>query len=291
MSTRTGSFPIGFRRGWGVWQKETQTLARWATSQGFEALDLITITAQDAAILRAEGLRLGSVDLLDMGKITSSDTAVRKDVASRNLAYIKEATALGAKVFFTIIAGDASRKRAENYAIAVEAFGPIATAAAQAGAKIAIEGWPGGAGVPNLCCNPETYRSFIKDVNPASIAINYDPSHLIRMGIDPIRFLNEFAPHIQHVHGKDTEILAEAVYELGLYQESAFGKGHGYGAHAWRYAIPGHGMMRWTEALRILQVHQYAGVVSIELEDENFNGTEAGEKAGLIHALEFLRSA
>jgi hypothetical protein len=32
-------------------------------------------------------------------------------------------------------------------------------------------------------------------------------------------------------------------------------------------------------------------LVSIELEDENFNGSEAGEKAGLIHSLNFLIGA
>ena len=32
-------------------------------------------------------------------------------------------------------------------------------------------------------------------------------------------------------------------------------------------------------------------IVSVELEDENFNGSEAGEKAALLHSLDFLRSA
>ena len=41
------------------------------------------------------------------------------------------------------------------------------------------------------------------------MSANFDPSHLIRMGIDPLRFLEEFIDSVYHVHGKDTEILAE----------------------------------------------------------------------------------
>ena len=34
---------------------------------------------------------------------------------------------------------------------------------------------------------------------------------------------------------------------------------------------------------------RYQGIVSVELEDENFNTDEQGEKAGLTHSLNFLR--
>ena len=46
--------------------------------------------------------------------------------------------------------------------------------------------------------------------------------------------------------------------------------------------------MRWTEAFRILTEAGYTGGVSIELEDENFNGTDEGEKQGLILSQQFL---
>jgi len=173
----------------------------------------------------------------------------------------------------------------------VEAFGPVATAAADAGVGIAIEGWPGPAPYfAALCCTPESYRAFIRDTNPKSVGVNYDPSHLIRLGVDPIRFLREFLPHVHHVHAKDTQLFADAVYELGLYQDSISEARHGYGAHAWRYTIPGHGQTPWTQVLQILRDAEYGGAVSVELEDEHFNGSEAGERAGLVHSLEYLRS-
>jgi sugar phosphate isomerase/epimerase len=138
-----------------------------------------------------------------------------------------------------------------------------------------------------LCCTPETCRSFIKDVGKGA-GVNYDPSHLIRLGVDHVRFLKEFAPHIKHVHAKDTDVDENALYEFGT-QSATFAKGHGFGEWTWRYTIPGHGQARWAEILKILKDANFNGVVSVELEDENFNGSEAGEKAGLEHSLAFLK--
>ena len=41
----------------------------------------------------------------------------------------------------------------------------------------------------------------------------------------------------------------------------------------------------------ILRAAGYGGAVSVELEDERFNGTEAGERDGLLRSLQFLRNA
>lgn len=293
MNTRTGNFRIGFRRGWSDWQKKDPVpFYRWARDNGFASLDLMNIGPGDLASLREHGLSIGSVDLLDFGAIMSTDAAKRADVIAKNVKHVTELAAAGAKVFFTcVLPGDPTKPRGENYKLAVECFAPIADAAHRSGAKIAVEGWPGGhPHYGSLCCTPETYRALIKDLGP-SVGVNYDPSHLIRLGVDHIRFLHEFAPNVHHVHAKDTELMSDAVYEYGLYQPSAFGKPHGFGEHIWRYTLPGHGCTRWTEAVTILKSVNYAGCVSIELEDENFNGTEAGEKAGLLASLAFLKSA
>ena len=120
------------------------------------------------------------------------------------------------------------------------------------------------------------------------MAVNFDPSHLIRMGIDPVRFLHEFAPRVSHVHGKDTEILGDELQEHGTLQPATFAKHHGFGEHYWRYTLPGHGCARWSRLFSILKDVHYQGMVCIELEDENFNGTEAGEKKGLELSRDFL---
>lgn len=293
MTTRTGSFPIAFRRGWGGWTRDLAALCRWARETGFAAVDLMNLTPADLAIAAAAGVSVGSVDLLDFGKLLADDAGARRDLIQKNAAYIRDLGKAGVKVFFTcVIPGNPSKPRGENYALAVECFAPLCAAADGVGAKIAIEGWPGGSPhLANLCCTPETVRRFIADLKSPSMGVNYDPSHLIRLGVDHIRFLREFVDRVWHVHAKDTELMPEAAYELGLYQGSAFDQGRGFGEHAWRYTVPGHGCARWTEIFRILAENGYRGLVSVELEDENFNGSDEGEKLGLLRSLEFLRGA
>lgn len=108
------------------------------------------------------------------------------------------------------------------------------------------------------------------------------------MGIDPVRFLNEFGDRVYHVHGKDCEIKAEDLYEYGWEQPATFKKSPTHGAAAWRYTIPGQGQSNWSEICRILSDNHYEGAICIELEDANFGGSDAGEKAGLIAGAQFL---
>jgi len=293
MPTRTANLPIGLRRLGSDWNNDLSTLLSWAKQSGFETIDLTAATPADVAAVRAAGLRLGSVDLLEMGKLLVNDAGERNDRIERNIVHVKQLAAVGVRIFFTVlIPDDPTRKRPDNYKLAVETFAPLAQAAADTGAVIVIEGWPGPAPhFQSLCCTPESCRAFIRDTNPKSVGINYDPSHLIRLGVDPVRFLREFLPHIPHVHAKDTQLFPDAVYELGLFQDSIATPRHVYGAHTWRYTIPGHGVAPWTQILSILGAGGYTGAVSIELEDENFYGTEPAEKAGLLHALNFLRGA
>jgi sugar phosphate isomerase/epimerase len=288
-TTRTGGFAIGLRRGWSDWQKDLPGLATWAQSQGYAAIDLGAAKREDVQTLGSHGLKLGSVDLLDFGRLMATDAGKRKELIAQNVAYVKEAASLGAKIFFTcIIPGDPAAARKDNYALAVESFSPIAHACALAGASLAIEGWPGGAPhLANLCCTPETTRAFLKDVG-AGAGLNYDPSHLIRLGVDHVRFLKEFLPHVKHVHAKDTQLFDDARYEFGT-QPATFAKGHGFGEWIWRYTIPGKGIAKWSEIFSVLQGGGYKGIVSVELEDENFNGTENGEKTGLAESLRFLK--
>jgi sugar phosphate isomerase/epimerase len=291
MPTRTGNFPIGFRRAGVEWQKDLPKLAAWAKQAGYDVIDFThRAGADDFATMKSAGLRVGSVDLLDFGQVMSNDTGKRKSVLDANLAFIKQAAAQGAKAFFTcIIPGDPTRKRDENYRLAVESYAPIAAACAEAGASVAIEGWPGGPPhLANLCCTPETVRQFIKDVG-RGVGLNYDPSHLIRLRVDHVRFLKEFAPYVKHVHAKDTDVDSDALYEFGA-QAATFAQPHRWGEWTWRYTLPGHGLARWGEIFRTLKDAGYAGAVSVELEDENFNGSEDGEKRALDMSIAYLKS-
>jgi sugar phosphate isomerase/epimerase len=289
LHTRTGAFPIGFRRGWSAWQKDLPGLVAWAKENGLGVVDLGGDGDTAGAAVTEAGLKIGSVDLRAWSGLITADDTKREAAIAENNTYIAAAAAVGAKNFFTVLLpDDVVRSRRENLALAIEGLSAIVPALEAVDGHVVIEGWPGPGA---LACTPEGYRAVLDAIPSKAIGINYDPSHLIRMGIDPIRFLEEFKDRVFHVHGKDTEIFNEAVYEYGTEQEPTLFGGRGFGGPTWRYTIPGHGEMRWTRAFEILAANGYQGAVSIELEDLHFNTDEAGEKAGLLAGAHFLAAA
>jgi len=287
MRTRTGSFSIGIRRGGGEWQKDIDRLIAWAKDNGIEALDLGRDGETTVGPVVESGLRVGSVDLAEWHKMLSPDGDTRKAAVARNTEYIKACSAHGPMNYFLVMLPEnKDLPRAENFGYMVESFTELVPVLEENKSTIVIEGWPGPGA---LCCTPEGYKALFKEVPSKAMGVNYDPSHLIRMGIDPIRFLKEVADRVYHIHGKDTEIIAENVQEYGTEQPPTFGKGFRFGSICWRYTIPGHGQMRWLKAFEILKDVGYAGCISIELEDQNFNGSEAGEQLGYVLGANFLK--
>lgn len=292
-TTRTGSFPIGFRRGWSPWQKDLTSLISFAQANDFAALDTGALPAAELRQITDAGLSIGSVDLPGpWTDLASPDAGKRNAAADAMAAYVKEVAPLGVRNFFTvIIPEDHARRRSENLDFAVDGYGKLCEKIADANARIVIEGYPGGAPhYSSLACTPADYRLFFDRVGSPVLAVNFDPSHLIRMGIDPVRFVREFGDRIEHVHGKDTEIIADELYLHGHTQPATEAKPHGFGGHGWRYTLPGHGVAPWGQLFTLLAAAGYDGAVCIELEDENFNGTEEGEKRGLIASREFLEN-
>ena len=291
MPTRTGSFPIGFRRAGVEWQKDLPKLAKWSKQVGFDVIDLTSkSTADDARALKDAGIAVGSIDVLDFGQLMNNDPGKRKELIDANVKYIKECSTFGGRAFFTcVIPGDPTRKREENYRLAVDCYAPLAAAAAAGGGSLAVEGYPGGPPhLANLVCTPETVRQFLKDIGKGA-GLNYDPSHLIRLRVDHIRFLKEFGESVVHVHAKDTDVSQDALYEFGT-QPGTFAQPHRWGEWTWRYTIPGHGLARWGEIFQVLKDAGYKGAVSVELVDENFNGSEEGEKRALEASIAYLKS-
>lgn len=282
LKTRTGGFAIGFRRG-GGWQREIGAAIEWAKSHGFGVIDLGRGNTPDAAAVKDAGLRLGSVDLAGGRGLISADAGKRAEAVAACSAYIQEC---GAQNFFAVmIPEDPALGRQANFGYLTESLNGIAPALEAAGGRLVIEGWPGPGA---LCCTPESYRATFRECPSPTIGINYDPSHLLRMGIDPVRFLKEFVGRVDHVHGKDTLILADDLYEYGMEQPATFKEDPFCGASAWRYTIPGHGGTPWTEVCRILVAAGYAGAISIELEDADYHGSDALEQQGILDGGLFL---
>jgi sugar phosphate isomerase/epimerase len=287
--TLTGGFPIGFRYApLSAWSQDLQARIAWARQNGFSALDIGKDGPERAAEVIAAGLRLGSVDLLEWQGMLSPQAATRKEAVAKNAAYIEACAAAGPLNHFVVmLPEDPSAPPREVFEAMVASYTELAPVLEAHEAKIVIEGWPGPGA---LCCTPESYRAFFEACPSPALGVNYDPFHLIRMGIDPLRFLGELMARVYHVHAKDTELFDEARYEYGTEQKPLFGSSPGFGGPFWRYTLPGHGVMRWQKAFAMLRDAGYSGCVSVELEDYRFNGRQESEQAGLAASSRFLGS-
>jgi len=285
--TITGKIAIGFRRmGW-KWHQDLWGMLCWARENGFEAVDLGRDGDTAAGVVLKAGLRVGSVDLPEWQGMISPDAARRAWAVARNSEYIRAcSTAIGpANYFLVMLPEKPDLPPVENFRAMTASFSELAPVLEEAAGRLVIEGWPGPGA---LCCTPEGCRAFFKECPSRSMGVNYDPSHLIRMEIDPLRFLDEFADRVYHVHGKDTEIFAEHLYEYGIALPPIFKEKKEPASMHWRYTIPGYGCMRWTEAFRKLVLHGYKGYVSIEHEDGRFSAPEEDQKFGLIVGRQYL---
>ena len=287
--TRTGSYPIGFRST-GNFADNFDEHVQWVKDNDFAGIDVGAIEPQLIKRVLDTGLQVGSVDFPQPWvDLVSPDASHRKEATEKTSRYIQEVAALGVRNFFYIVMPECPElERSENLGYAAESLGKICEDISSTGAKIVLEGWP--AGYPYyavLACTPEGYRAVFDAVGSDVLAVNFDPSHLVRMGIDPVRFCQEFVDRISHVHAKDTELFQEAIYQYGNVQPPTLPpEPHAYGDHNWRYTIPGHGVAPWSRMLSILHDKGYEGMVSIELEDENFMGED--RQLGLIASRDFL---
>ncbi len=285
----TGGFPIGFRyTPLSAWSHDLTGLIAWAKENNFGALDVKGGAEQVTAVSEA-GLKVGSVDLPEWQGMLSLDADKRRDAVARNRDTIEAWAAARAPLnyFVVMLPEDPHAPPQEVFRAMVESYGELAEALEAHDAKVVIEGWPGPGA---LCCTPESYRAFFEACPSPAMGVNYDPSHLLRMGIDPLRFLDEFVGRVFHVHAKDTEVFDEARYEYGTEQKPLFAEKLRFGGPFWRYTVPGHGVMRWKRAFEMLAEAGYQGCVCTELEDRFFNGTEETEKAGLLASRHFLES-
>jgi sugar phosphate isomerase/epimerase len=292
-TTRTGSFPIGFRRGWGQWQRDLPALIRFARENDFPFLDFGPAPVEELKQALASGIAIGSVDLMRWSDLVSPDAGRRGDAVRANAEYVRQIASLGVKHFLAVMSPeDPTLERRSNFGLAADAYRRLCEAVAPLGVKIVLEGWPGKPPhFASLGCTPADLRAMFDAVGSDVLGVNFDPSHLVRMGINPPAFVGEFAPQIFHAHAKDLAWLDENRYEHGTLQQATFANPRAFGGHHWRYALPGRGACRWQEILAALHEHGYRGLLSVELEDDQYNGSTGGEQRGLIEARAFLAGA
>jgi sugar phosphate isomerase/epimerase len=148
-------------------------------------------------------------------------------------------------------------------------------------AKIAFEAHPG-----FLVYNPETVLRMRAAVGD-EIGANFDPSHFLWQGIDPVeavRLLGN-AGAIFHVHAKDVYLDRANIRLNGVLDTKHYTR---FGERSWTFRSVGYGQddKFWRDFVSALRMVGYDGVLSIEHEDGLASAQE-----GLGKAVETLNRA
>jgi len=283
------AIPIGMLIPPKIGAQGMSVVASWAKALGLGALDLPVDFAGPAQACRAAGLRVGAVWGANQAGLLSPDGGVRAKAVAGLRAQVQAMPAAGATVLFLCLVPEArDQSIADSLAIYRETFPAIAAECERAGVRAVIEGYPGPAPhYPTLGCTPETWRAMFAAVPSRAMGLNYDPSHLVRLGIDYLRVLDEFRDRVYHCHGKDAALLPEAQYLYGHFQP-ALDKPPSFAGGAWRYCVPGDGLVDWSQVAYALDQAGYAGCMSIELEDARYWGSLEKEQAGIAKAYRHL---
>ena len=144
--------------------------------------------------------------------------------------------------------------------------------------KIALELHPGFS-----VYNVDTLKRLREAVGP-EIGVNFDPSHLLWQGMEPVAVIRAFAGMIYHVHAKDVCIdryntALNGVLDTKHYSDEAH--------RSWIFRTVGYGndAKYWKDIFSELRKTGYDGTISIEHEDSLINRLE-----GLQHAVDMVKS-
>ena len=138
--------------------------------------------------------------------------------------------------------------------------------------KIAFEMHPG------FCVyNPETLMRIRKEVGPV-IGANFDPSHLVWQGVDPVAAIRYLGDAIYHFHAKDLKVDDINTSKIGVLDTKHYTDELN---RAWVFRAVGYGhdVKWWKDIASALRLVGYDKVMSIEHEDSLMSIEEGLEKA------------
>ena len=231
-----------------------------------------------------------SVSISGLGyypNVLSADAGEAEAAVSHLQKLIEIAGKLGVNQINSFVGRDHRKSVDENWQPFLSTWKPLVELAEQHGVRIGIENcpmfftedeWPGG---KNLAYSPDIWRKMFLDIPSPNFGLNYDPSHLIWMQMDPIAPIKEFADRIFHIHAKDVRVDRDRLNDLGIF------------AHPNLYhmpKLPGLGELDWASFFSALGDVRYQGPVVAEIEDRSYEGSDADVKLALRQSHTFLRN-
>ncbi|MDR1480043.1 MAG: sugar phosphate isomerase/epimerase [Planctomycetaceae bacterium] len=170
----------------------------------------------------------------------------------------------------------------DGFKLLVDRFNPILDVFGECGVKFALEVHP-----TEIAFDIYTAERALEVLKyRPEFGFNFDPSHLIWQGVDPVEFLYKFKDRIYHVHMKDAIVTLNGKTGI-LASHLNFGDYR----RGWDFRSLGHGGVNFEEIIRALNNIGYNGPLSVEWEDmgmeREFGATEA---AAFVKKIDFSPS-
>jgi len=163
----------------------------------------------------------------------------------------------------------------EGFRLFAERFNPILDVFGECGVKFALEVHP-----TEIAFDLYTAERALEAINyREEFGFNFDPSHLIWQGVDPVEFIRKFGDRIYHVHMKDAIVTLDGRSGI-LSSHLNFGDPR----RGWDFRSLGHGAVKFGEIIRALNQVGYQGPLSVEWEDSGMD-----REHGAKEALEYVR--
>jgi sugar phosphate isomerase/epimerase len=285
-------------------------IAEYASGQGYQCLEVAcwpaaegsaftpshlpvaTWTGADVdatkALLERTGLEISSLAYYENNLI--GDLSRREEVRTHVKSVIDAAQSLGVPYVGTFLGRDMTKSVPQNMLEAERILPELVDYAGERGVKIVIEncvmeGWHPDGYPGNIAYSPELWEWMTTKLG---LYLNWDPSHLTWIDIDPLETIRPFAPYIVHVQAKDIEIFPEKRNQYGVYGLVAK-DGRPWDMGWWRYRVPGRGQVDWAKIIDRLYEVGFTGTVSVEHEDPMWGGTPEKIVEGLRIAYTTLR--
>jgi sugar phosphate isomerase/epimerase len=167
----------------------------------------------------------------------------------------------------------------EGFAQFAERWNPILDVFGECGVRFALEVHP-----TEIAFDLYSAKRALEALgNREEFGFNFDPSHLLWQGVDPVEFLREFPDRIYHVHIKDAIVTLNGRSGI-LASHLNFGDPR----RGWDFRSPGRGGVNFEEIIRTLNQIGYEGPLSVEWEDSGMDREQgAREACEFVQKLDF----
>ncbi|MEU2159350.1 sugar phosphate isomerase/epimerase [Streptomyces sp. NPDC019396] len=217
------------------------------------------------------------------------DPERRREIHAHLRHTIDAAYALKVPCVGTFIGRDPGKSVARNLSDAEVIFPALVDYAGERGVKLVIEncvmeGWHPDGYPGNLAYSPELWEWMFG----LGLYLNWDPSHLTWIGIDPVPTIARYADRIAHAQAKDVEVDSSTRQRYGFFGKTMKGD-NPWDMGWWRYRVPGLGQVDWAKVVDRLYEHGFTGALCVEHEDPIWTGNPQQTTQGLRIAHRTLR--